>query len=140
MEDQIKRSSTVNNASSKNESNKKDSYQPQFVSMSPNTQYTYIYSKYKPIIKEIYRSKQRVQTANNQNGPSSQQSLNGMGTQPSTYVENSALERLKNIQSLVKRNWHGVSVEHSGKPGMRILFLTSRYCEHREQEAVQPSE
>jgi len=33
-------------------------------------------------------------------------------------VESSALERLKNIQNLIKRNWNGIQVDHSGRPGM----------------------
>ena len=41
-------------------------------------------------------------------------------TQPTTYLEAPALERLKNVQNLVKRNWTGIKTDHSGRPGSVI--------------------
>ncbi len=38
----------------------------------------------------------------------------------------SALDRLKSIQSNFKRNWNGISCEHSGRPGTSNLLNKKR--------------
>ena len=38
-------------------------------------------------------------------------------TNKKQIADSSALERLKNIQANIKRQWHGISVEFSGRPG-----------------------
>ena len=54
-------------------------------------------------------------------------STSGLGAaQSTTYVEQGALDRLKNIQNLTKRNWQGVAVDHSGRPGkidFKFIFI-----------------
>ena len=58
-------------------------------------------------------------------------------TAASTYVEQSALDRLINIQNAIKKTWQGVNTLHSGRPGndLKINDKLFRHSKYREQKA-----
>eukprot|EP00347_Sterkiella_histriomuscorum_P021171 403334979 len=71
---------------------------------------------------------QATNQANNHNISNKTNNINGQSSgNTTTYLESSALERLKNIQNFVKRSWQGVQVDHSGRPGTASIVNKKRY-------------